>query len=349
MLLYDRLTEFTSSRKRLAEIDAGSRVTLSLLRRAPVYELSDVVCLFRDWESELAKRVPRRPPHPNLWTEWELTQPTTFGNRLWQVGNLSTWWDKAVALESMPDWPRIAPSMSSDEVDRIGTAYRKFIEASQELYLVRRFLCLLRDPVPADDPCSCPYKVPVLAVAPFVYLWALRDDGKEIRGHICSWEGRHGCKVDTPGFGLPSFNPFGEAVHTGELAVCPVDNSHHPLVSAWPAFMAFALLHCKNVVVEEHRPDGRLQRRVEKAGNPPRVTYKTLRIEVPKVCAERKRILAGADDSGPKVRFHLCSGHFKNLQHPRYKNKGWHWWPAHWKGSRALGRVNKTYSLESRP
>ncbi len=113
----------------------------------------------------------------------------------------------------------------------------------------------------------------------------------------------------------------------------------------WPLFMAFALLHCKNVVTENNVPEERIQRQCEKHGNPPRVTYKTLRIEVPATVHKKQSVDAEDDGSGPKVRFHLCSGHFKNLQHERYKDKGWHWWPAHWRGAKELGEVHKRYEL----
>lgn len=105
----------------------------------------------------------------------------------------------------------------------------------------------------------------------------------------------------------------------------------------WPPFMAFSLLHCKNVVTDDRGPTEAFNKRVAKSGNPPRVTFKTISIRVPETVAfERQRSQPG-DDHG--VRFHLCSGHFKNLKHPRFKNPGLHWWPAHWRGDADKGIV----------
>lgn len=112
----------------------------------------------------------------------------------------------------------------------------------------------------------------------------------------------------------------------------------------WPAFMALALLHCHNVVAEDVRPDEQTQRRVAKSGNPPRCTYKTLKLQIPQAS---RRHSSGESGSEPATRFHLCRGHFKNLQHERFKSKGWHWWPAHWRGSPELGEVIKDYKLDS--
>jgi hypothetical protein len=123
---------------------------------------------------------------------------------------------------------------------------------------------------------------------------------------------------------------------------------YDPVSVPWPPFMAFALLHCKNVVVDEHVPDEKTQRRARKAGNPPRVTYQTLRVEVPVASHRRQAIQPGdLEDSGPRVRFHLCAGHFKHLQSPRYVNKRGQlvWCPAHWKGAKELGEVHKNYQV----
>jgi hypothetical protein len=122
---------------------------------------------------------------------------------------------------------------------------------------------------------------------------------------------------------------------------------YHPMTVPWPPFMAFALLHCKNVTAETHRPEPAAVKHCQKYNVPARVTYRTLRLELPEESTPRAAP-AGQEPSGRKVRFHLVRGHFKNLQHERYKDKGWHWWPAHWKGSPDLGRVEKHYELHGR-
>jgi hypothetical protein len=121
-----------------------------------------------------------------------------------------------------------------------------------------------------------------------------------------------------------------------------------PVFFPWPPFMAFSLLHCRNVEAVAHEPTARERRQVERSGNPPRVTYKTLRIKLPEIEAGRRKPGHPDDEDARHVRFHLCRGHFKNLKHPRYKNPGWHWWPATWRGSRSLGEVVKRYKLEAR-
>ena len=156
-------------------------------------------------------------------------------------------------------------------------------------------------------------------------LWSMKPDGTDVQHYRV---GSRQCY-----FGLPPVDFTGLGPEYFQWAV------------PWPPFMAFALLHCKNVVTETVEPDAATQRRVIKAGNPPRASYRVLKIEVPQTAAGSKPSRLTDGDDGPKVRFHLCRGHFKSLQADRFKSKGWHWWPAHWRGSRALGRVEKRYEL----
>ena len=120
------------------------------------------------------------------------------------------------------------------------------------------------------------------------------------------------------------------------------------LTHPWPAFMACTLLHCKNIVTEDHVPDAAIQRKCVKQKSPPRITYKTLRVEVPRSVLARHNSDGQTDDAGPQVRFHLCSGHFRELRSDKFTNKRgqWVWVPAHWRGSMELGVIHKNYKLE---
>ncbi len=117
-------------------------------------------------------------------------------------------------------------------------------------------------------------------------------------------------------------------------------------LGAWPAFMAFSLLHCKNIAAEDNKPSKPRQKDRKRAGLPRLVTYKTLKIEVPRSVQARKSY-EGADDGEPKVRFHLCSGHFRELRSEKFVNKQGQlvWVPSHFRGSKDLGEVHKTYKL----
>lgn len=169
--------------------------------------------------------------------------------------------------------------------------------------------------------------------------------GDNLRGHFhLSKPTEHGIEWMTPTtidglrmstFGLPGvFEDFSERDIDLEIETTP-----------WLTFSALALLGCRNVATEEHVVDPRKARRLAKQNRPPRVTYKTLHLIVPSHLEKH----AGGDGTGPKQRMHWCRGHFKNLQHPRYKEvRGLHWWPGHWRGDVNLGRVEKRYSVESK-
>lgn len=108
----------------------------------------------------------------------------------------------------------------------------------------------------------------------------------------------------------------------------------------WPALMCFSLLHCRNIVEEVHEPSTLGQKVRKREGKPRLMSYRTLKIEVPR--APRKGERAGTlGGDGPKVRLHLCSGHFRELRSERFTNKRGQlvWVPAHLKGSEELGAV----------
>src|SRR6267142_1411008 len=64
---------------------------LRLLYDMPVYELTNVLPLFQDWNSEWRRPIPKRPPHDSLWAEWKhrdvFGQDWTLACRLHKVEN----------------------------------------------------------------------------------------------------------------------------------------------------------------------------------------------------------------------------------------------------------------------
>jgi hypothetical protein len=134
----------------------------------------------------------------------------------------------------------------------------------------------------------------------------------------------------------------------GMLLSIPTTQRYWPFATPWPVLMASALLHCKNVTRERVEPlaalSAKQQRKLAKHGAPAPVTYDVLRLRVPQEQAAPGGHTPAAP-TRPGVRFHLCRGHFKQLTHPRYKEPGLYWWPAHWRGDPALGVTLKDYAL----
>ena len=133
------------------------------------------------------------------------------------------------------------------------------------------------------------------------------------------------------------------------LRAFPMESQSDQVAFAWPPFMAFALLHCRNVRQETVQPEPQTAKQ-KKQGLPPKKEHRVLRLELPMlVGGKREPVESTGEEDARKVRHHLCRGHFKNLQHDRYKSKGWHWWPAHWKGSKEAGEASgKVYELHAR-
>jgi hypothetical protein len=354
MLLYDQVREHAERLLRRIGPDAFGEtnlVTLRALHGAVVYELSDVIPLFGDWEREKDRAVPKRPPHPVVWAEWryaDYTEDGLYGDD-WTLAALIAPLPEAFKADLLAHPPRPLGEGGWVDANELAVGeqrFRDFLSVPKEYYLVHQFKRL-------DRSCLNP-----------------AGEGRE-GGRVLTFAERQARtreRINRPSCDLGTFlwsqAPDGSAVRRYKLIrndPSPLDSSvfflpilyssgvrHWQCADPWPAFMAFALLHCKNVVTEEHVPDERLQRRVRKAGNPPRVTYKTLRLEVPATVHHRQGYAGGSEDDGPRVRFHLCRGHFKDLRHERYRVKGLHWWPAHWRGTKDLGEVHKTYKLEGR-
>lgn len=109
---------------------------------------------------------------------------------------------------------------------------------------------------------------------------------------------------------------------------------------------AFAMLNCRNVIIQNSdEPVEVRKRRHIRQGCPEKKQTKVLRLKMPGGVFRSTN--GNGDGDGGKKSLHICRGHFKNLQNDRYKEKGWHWWPAHWRGSAGVGEVDKTYKLES--
>jgi hypothetical protein len=319
MLLYDRVVESFS--RAAEQLDTGfatfflsprhkerlKRVQKAL-RSAMVYQISDVVPLFSDWETEKDKPIPRRPPGPLTWCEWDFHEVFFNGHIDWTIGTLIT---------ALPKWPLSTPA------PEIAAGYT-------EWYLVQIFR-----QVNGGTFRPFPLRQPTIEARP-VFV-GMKDDSQRLELFLFDEPQPH--RLITPERQLFSYFNL-DVVSSAKMDGGTTNQTFCP----WPPFMAFALLHCKNVIQEQVVPDERLQRCVQESGNSRRCTYKVLRIEVPQTQKGYRPLNLTNGEAAPK-RFHLCRGHFKNLQHERFQNKGWHWWPAHWRGSRALGEVRKSYAL----
>lgn len=338
MLLYDRVLEFALREVNKCGAESFSKLELGILKdlsRAVVYDLSSCLALESDWARERDHAIPKKSPHPVTWAEWVHCDVGGGGEDVWEIGALII----DIGVGAMKRNPVFCGSVLTSP---FWTESMSILSDDDPGYIVRLFQRLRKNGQNRFDPS---WDLGHPSSNPVNHLVCMRPDGTLFRVlYIGADAGKTGSEelIRKHGefFGL-------DILRTRSAG--PKQGPFDPLCHPWPAFMAFSLLHCKNVVAEDNAPDEKTQRECKKHKRPPRVTYKTLRIEVPQSCHKRQTMEPGAgDDDGPRTRFHLCRGHFKNLQHERYKNKGWHWWPAHWRGSTELGRVTKDYRLEGK-
>jgi hypothetical protein len=307
MLLIDRILAAAHHQQRRGTLDDGERELAGYLATIPVYDVTNVLPLFRDWDDTLDKPIPKRAPHPMTWAEW--VSETEFG--MMRSGHL--------LAESTVSEAKIFRDRPGDFRMRKGRQPLSWLDDAKE-----------------DS---------------FVYTmtaWFLLEKAATTELAV-SFPAHEPCLMDTTG--MFGFCKSGEYIghsyvhfpsHTGFFGL-PIQGTENQDIDefqkGWFApFMTFALLHCKNVVTTTHGYTEQERKRVRKSGNPPRVTYKTIQLEVPATVTKHDPSDPNPEAKGT-TRFHLCRGHFKNLTHPRYKNPGLHWWPAHWKGNIEQGAV----------
>lgn len=291
MMLYDQLSN-------IGRLSGRHKGLYKILRNSHVYDLSNIVPLFEDWEKQRQTPIPKRPPGDLVWCEWDQQDPD--GPLIWRIG---------CSIQRV----------SLDEVRANGAKTGMPCKPEWE----EACICMpfYRLDGKADDK---PKRTGNVKASVGGILFCFSAGATIVEPHLYYSEDRE------PPFGLP----FPDRQ----------DGTDGPMfyMATWPAFMAFSLLHCKNVAVEDIKP-ARQTRHACNKGMPPKRTYHVLRLSVPQDAGIHGN--GGSLPTGRHMRFHLCRGHFKNLQHERFREKGWHWWPAHWRGAKSLGTVEKRYEL----
>jgi hypothetical protein len=114
-----------------------------------------------------------------------------------------------------------------------------------------------------------------------------------------------------------------------------------------PAFMALSFMGCKNVGVEVHEPDAKLNRERTRHGLKPFLRYHTINIEpMRKVLRTEGKI----ETNGLKKALHICRGHFARYTEDKPlfgHTTGLVWRPAHARGSAKEGIVVSDYKVNS--
>lgn len=334
MLLYDRVRRHAATHIHSPQ-DAECYASLCA---AQVFDIASVVPLFQDWSRDKDLPMAKRPPYPILWGEWDYEEANETRTQVWQfrlgcllqrmpVEHLAAMRAAAIPAEKN-DWQGAWP---------FGGIRDDFWEC-EEFYLGERFGYMTH--------CIGP-GTPML----HQLTWTL---GLVVFGM------REGATVVRTTSMVPT-RSLVERMHTQAPPLAPHERgavSRFGLLTdlslytdryvqfnvPWPLLMACALMHCRNIVQETVTPDPKLSRKHARRHRPPLTVYKTLRVKVP---TDHHPEMADASvvERQQGVRLHLCRGHFKLLQHARFRHPGWYWWPAHWRGDPTLGRVEKIYAL----
>lgn len=309
---------------RIASRNPESRKQFATTYGAPVYELSDVAKLFDgDWQDHLGSEIVKRPPHDKLWCEWEASGGDEKSYVTMRHGMLLT-----KATDSLRRTLINASDPSDAELIARHRGFNPSADGTNH-YVARHFMKLVKGRSSSGRvtmPVGVIFQIPII-----VHIVFSEDFSRVTHGFLPCGEGFR----DIAMFGVTIAHPE-----------CIDPRVYMSFAGGvWPAIMSFALLHCKNVMTETVSAPGTPKKMIQR-GYPPRVSYKVLKIEVP-ANRKLKTELTGeelAENTGPKVRWHLVRGHFATMHHERFKNRGGTYWvPAHWKGDAGLGTVVKDY------
>lgn len=122
------------------------------------------------------------------------------------------------------------------------------------------------------------------------------------------------------------------------------DSCNYVLVCVWNAL---SLLHCKNVRTVDHRPNPKVNRKRQRKGKKPLLSYKTLEVTAspikPNSNTEETTVTAGS-----KKRRHTVRGHFRDYRKGNGlfgKHKGIYWTGPMLRGHAEEGFVVKDYEV----
>lgn len=112
-------------------------------------------------------------------------------------------------------------------------------------------------------------------------------------------------------------------------------------------WFALALLNCKNVETEKHAHDAKLQQARARRNKQPLRDFYRLNVRLPKSAQSR----TSGQATGELRPFHTVMGHLADYREGAGlfgKHKGVFWIPAHVRGSKDAGIVNKNYALKGK-
>ena len=296
---------------RVLQREASSEHELSILdklSKSEVFEVSNVLNAIdekEDLTKLIRKPIQKRPPFKYTWAEWY--QESDFDGEYWHRGKFGA----------------LIVTITDDDIRKCGTLIRLSVKllglvesGANETYVVYGFADITQARSPKIPLGLCDGGMSNVQVA---------DDSTTFRG------GGYGVSFSHMFPALPKVSvphPF----RSGEEV---------PIVHAYVPIITFQFLHCKNIITETVNPPSRLQRATLKRGRIPLCSYKVLKVMLPEHAISNGE----SGQSDRQVRMHLVRGHFKYLKDDRYKNKGWHWWPAHARGSAELGMIKKEYEV----
>ena len=113
-------------------------------------------------------------------------------------------------------------------------------------------------------------------------------------------------------------------------------------------WFAMALLNCTNIESKKNEHDAKLQRARIRRGRQPLRDFYTLSVRLPK---QKQTTTQGNANTTDLIAFHSVAGHLADYREGKGlfgKYKGVFWIPAHVRGNKDNGVINKRYALKGK-
>lgn len=284
------------------------------LKNTKVFDLTNVSQIVGDWKEEKNHLIPKRPPFDFMWAEWDDERKFKEGLMVYRCGVILM----KITRTLMEGWIRENVAIENRDMfleKMIGNGW-------DEWYVSQGFLDIKQSNTESRG----------IRSDVNVVFYCMRNDSREAEAYAIDMPEEELLHSLQKGYNTLGFAPFGTYAD-GLVQSC---------ISASVVLMACSLLHCRNITTETVHVDAKLQKATIKRGYPKLCDYHVIKLKL-----NEHKVVGVNDEKGSReTKMHMVRGHFKNLQDARYREKGWHWWPAHVRGNPELGSVVADYEMK---
>lgn len=334
------------------------------LRQAQIIDASNVADFYygesKQSDSHLHRDYPNvAPPFPLFWIEMRCPRFTPGGSpdksavrRPFAFGCLVEAWHGETAREKLQEATLFSPPEGTAELmESFALTIKLSLEEKERRY---GSSALWEHLTPDEKPYFILARMYRDAAQREQVLTNFPDDGwtcvvtmlvEEQKGLVF---GPLGCCVLAVGSSGTPLYLTRPSLHFGQAPECQMlsfEDLHVIEEAMNPLLLAISFLHCRNVEMKQHAPDGPRKKRYLACHGIEPVRFWTLEIQAMQEVLRREGGMGVG--TGLQHALHICRGHFRTYQDRGLfgKYKGTFWVPMHLRGTTEEGVVRKDYRI----